>query len=109
MSIEFHDEVSKLKSIIERYTEDQVTGIEYRVRENSNYERYVRVVFNLEDLVPEKALDVNFEAMASSIHRFLSNEFYTLSYVAPGKYTDYRHHKHGKFAQKTSISVKFFV
>lgn len=109
MSIEFHDEVTKLQSIIERFSNSKVANIDYRVRYTEDYNRYVRVVFNLSELEALDVFAIDFEKMSTSIHHYLSSEYYTLTHVAPKSYTDYGTYKRGRFAQKVAVVVKFYV
>lgn len=109
MSIEFHDEVEKLKEIIERYSDDKVKNTNYRVRTDNNYDRYVRVVFNLSEIRPSDALEIDFENLAASIQRYLASGYYTIAYVVPDCYIDYNSFKRGQYIEKLSFVVKFYV
>jgi hypothetical protein len=106
MSVEFHSEVEKIKSIIGRYISGNVNSDNYRVRvSESTGERYVRVEFDT-GLSAFDILQIDLERLENSVHKFLSGEYYTLAVFTPIAREEYWS-SHVK--TKVSFVVKFFV
>lgn len=111
MSVEFQSEVEKIAEIIGRYTGTRVKSDNYRVRiSESSLERYVRVEFHT-NLHAADTFTVDLEKLSNSVHKFVSEEYYTLAYIAPYARTTYKGRQNGSLYETEQLSfvVKFFV
>jgi len=109
MSIEFDAEIKRIKKTIEKYSEDDVGHVDYRVRTADDGSRYVRAVFHLKNTMAHQLHEIDFEKLSSSLYRFLTNEYYTTVCVAPTTYTDYSSWRRSSFDRKAAVVVKFYV